>query len=245
MLVQALARAASARWRRVVNPSLSKVWLRWLFTVAVDTNIRAPISSLVRPSTTSSATLRSVGVKLAHPDLGRACEALASSAGSRASSNQRRASTMSPRRTAASAKMHRMRAPVTGRKGSANATAFPGAGTPPVPDRERELEHPASRRCPQGSRHRGCGLQARVLVRGPRRPKGRNGTRPRCRDTSARPPRKTGRRGPRQLHQEPAAATARSSSPTSRAAAATCITAQAMLQVSPTCSAVRSACSAQ
>src|SRR5580658_3715422 len=66
-----IARATPASWRRLATPSLPKTWLRWLFTVAVDTNIRTPISSLVRPSTTSSTAFRSAGVKLAHPDLGR------------------------------------------------------------------------------------------------------------------------------------------------------------------------------
>src|ERR1019366_6265919 len=57
----------AARAARVDTSSFWNEWRRWLFTVCGEMNRRLPTARLVRPSATSSATERSLFVRLSHP----------------------------------------------------------------------------------------------------------------------------------------------------------------------------------
>ena len=70
--LSAVARVTRAvSWARLVMSSLVKTWVRWVFTVARETNRRSAMPGLDRPSATSCATSRSVGVRLSQPRSGR------------------------------------------------------------------------------------------------------------------------------------------------------------------------------
>jgi hypothetical protein len=74
-LRRSLLRRRRPSWRQglasLVTSRFPKMWASWVVTVSVVTNIRPAISAFVRPSSTSSTTVHSIGVELAHPVLRR------------------------------------------------------------------------------------------------------------------------------------------------------------------------------